>query len=277
MIQKIEQAREELRKCRSSAPSFDTIVSFGEYYALLKSWRSSSDGTRAAELVDEIELLEAQHTEQRRRAVAELEWAQRLGALADRTFYTWKHGADDFQAERERLSSVASRWVEGVLTGVWAKKTYHTFVLSSPATGVGKTHLSLAVLHKLAHAGLTWQRWNVVELLSALRSSSHGRRESLDAARILADCQRCDVLCLDDLGTQRGTDWELERLYEIVNARWERGLWNLATANASEIEHLVRGTDGNTTSLHVRRIVSRLSDGLYVLTFGSAWPDWRLS
>ena len=274
----IEEMQVELGLCREGCPDIRLAFRDHELWAAEhRQWMLSPEGLRANELVELIREAEESAKRMRDEAAAEHTYEQRLGDLARRTFEAWFSGDDAYRADRERIALGCERWAQRVVSGEWEGGAVRTLVLSSPATGVGKTHLSLSVLRRLAVAGMSWQRWNVVELLTMLRTSSHGRQESHDAAQVLRACQACDVLLLDDLGTQRGTDWELERLYEIVNARWERQLWTIGTANASEYVDLARGTDGDSHSLHVRRIASRLQDGGHVLVFGRDWPGWRAS
>ena len=63
----------------------------------------------------------------------------------------------------------------------------------------------------------------------------------------------CNVpfLLLDDFGIQRGTDWEMEMLYELVDARYSDNRFTIVTTNQDldEIQSLSGG-----------RIYSRLSE-----------------
>jgi DNA replication protein DnaC len=45
-----------------------------------------------------------------------------------------------------------------------------------------------------------------------------------------------DLLQLDDLGTERPTEWVLEQLYSIVNERWQDGRSIVVTTNLDEAE-----------------------------------------
>jgi DNA replication protein DnaC len=49
--------------------------------------------------------------------------------------------------------------------------------------------------------------------------------------RLVDDLSRVDLLHLDDLGAERATDWVLEQLYAIVNARYEEQRSLVITTN----------------------------------------------
>ena len=84
------------------------------------------------------------------------------------------------------------------------------------APGLGKTHLSAAVAREVSGAG-----WSVVydtagRVFRAFEDWKFSREEAgEDVERVL----RCDLLILDDLGTELTTAFVQSALYEIVNTR----------------------------------------------------------
>lgn len=78
--------------------------------------------------------------------------------------------------------------------------------------GCGKTYLAMAAAFDLHMASREVRFFPVVELWRLLRP---GGPEGLIEA-----VEDCDVLVLDDLGSERQTDWSAEQLWEIVNRRW---------------------------------------------------------
>lgn len=91
--------------------------------------------------------------------------------------------------------------------------------------GTGKTWAALAAVRPFVEAGASVQFWPVVELLDGLRPSSP---QPADVAAIA----NASLLVLDDLGTERPTEWTLERMYLIVNHRWMHNLPTVVTSNA---------------------------------------------
>ena len=84
------------------------------------------------------------------------------------------------------------------------------------APGLGKTHLSAAIAREVSAAG-----WSVVydtagHVFRVFEDEKFGREEAgEDVERVL----RCDLLILDDLGTELTTAFVQSALYEIVNTR----------------------------------------------------------
>lgn len=84
------------------------------------------------------------------------------------------------------------------------------------APGLGKTHLSAAIAREVSAAG-----WSVVydtagHIFRLFEDQKFGREETEgDAERVL----RCDLLILDDLGTELTTAFVQSALYQIVNTR----------------------------------------------------------
>ena len=84
------------------------------------------------------------------------------------------------------------------------------------APGLGKTHLSAAVAREVSGAG-----WSVVydtstHVFQLFENQKFGREEdSADVERVLC----CDLLILDDLGTELTTAFVQSALYQIVGTR----------------------------------------------------------
>lgn len=95
-------------------------------------------------------------------------------------------------------------------------------VLLGPV-GTGKTHAAVAAARLCAERGLDVAFLPVVELLDALRPGGP------DGA--MEDLTSVDVLVLDDVGSERPTDWTAERLYALINRRWLEERRTIATSN----------------------------------------------
>lgn len=84
-------------------------------------------------------------------------------------------------------------------------------VLAGPV-GVGKSHAALAACRVLHDRGWSVEFVPVVELLDRLRPGGD--------PSAFEDAIGVDVLIIDDLGSERPTDWTAERLFAVVNRRW---------------------------------------------------------
>ncbi|HSZ69318.1 MAG TPA: ATP-binding protein [Solirubrobacteraceae bacterium] len=87
-------------------------------------------------------------------------------------------------------------------------------------TGTGKTTLGYMVAATATHAQHSVLSFNAVALLNRLRASFNpdGRETSEEIIRALTEVE---LLHIEDLRVVRPTDWVLEQLYLIVNARYE--------------------------------------------------------
>lgn len=123
--------------------------------------------------------------------------------------------------------------------------------------GVGKTGLTIGVLKLALAAGRSVLFRSLVELLSDIRATYRTRdATSPDEANMVAALKRVDVLALDDIGAERATGWAQERLFEVINHRYNERRTTILTTNLgpSEMEdHLGE------------RVVSRI-DGMAWIT-----------
>lgn len=123
--------------------------------------------------------------------------------------------------------------LDGDLEAVAAEWDGDVNVLLLGGVGVGKTHAALAMARTRWDDGQDLLFYPAVELLDDLRPG--GPDNTMDRACAV------DVLVLDDLGSEKPTDWTAERLYRIVNRRWLEERPTIATANltADELEAAV--------------------------------------
>src|ERR687893_482486 len=96
--------------------------------------------------------------------------------------------------------------------------------------GTGKTHLAVAVMNEL----ITKKRVpslfvTVPELLDNLRGAYNDPGRNLD--EWMDAVQHADLLILDDLGSEKPTDWVRERIFVIVNHRYRESLPTIFTSN----------------------------------------------
>jgi len=102
-------------------------------------------------------------------------------------------------------------------------------VLLHGKPGCGKTHLLGATLRYLAlEKGVSCRYVEFMLLLSDIRagfSSSRGHME------ILGPLAGIPVLAIDELGKERGTEWERSMLDELISRRYNSGLTTLFATN----------------------------------------------
>jgi DNA replication protein DnaC len=127
--------------------------------------------------------------------------------------------------------------------------------------GCGKTHLAAAIANQLRREGKSVLFIVVPDLLDYLRSTFNPEsRVSYDKS--FEEIKKAPVLILDDFGEQAATPWAQEKLYQLINYRYNARLATVITTCLSldEIE---------------RRISSRMVDPSLSLVLNINAPDYR--
>ena len=86
------------------------------------------------------------------------------------------------------------------------------------SVGTGKTTLAMLVSKAALSAGRSVAIYSLPRLLNEIRETHRFERSHVD---LLDRLTAVDLLHIDDVGAERTTDWVLEELYSIVNARYE--------------------------------------------------------
>ncbi len=98
-------------------------------------------------------------------------------------------------------------------------------------TGSGKTHLAAAIAHQVTEQRQQAHFVVVPDLLEHLRNAMHadesGRRDAIDEVRT------APLLVLDDLGVHSATPWAQEKLFQILNYRYNAKLATVITMSCS--------------------------------------------
>lgn len=90
--------------------------------------------------------------------------------------------------------------------------------------GTGKTHLGAAMLQAVirehAHDGLRGLYATAGSIIRDVKAT-FGNRERTESD-VYADLIRPDLLVIDEVGVQHGTDFERQVLFEVINGRYEK-------------------------------------------------------
>jgi DNA replication protein DnaC len=99
--------------------------------------------------------------------------------------------------------------------------------------GTGKTSLAMLVSRSALEAGHSVAIYSVPRLLAEIKDTYD--RDSGDSyMQLFRRLCSVELLQLDDLGTERSTEWVLEQLYSIVNERWQNQLSIIVTTNLGD-------------------------------------------
>lgn len=165
------------------------------------------------------QLFECQCTKRGRERDRRTDWRQfaQLDGLEKKTF-------DSFEADtvdQQRWLRTATEYAES-LEG-W-------LILGGPC-GTGKTHLAAAIATYVLGKGEKTVTFAVVpDLLDHLRATFDPRR-GIDFDDRFNKIRDVYLLVLDDLGTENTTPWAREKLYQIINQRYNLQMPTVITTN----------------------------------------------
>ena len=94
-------------------------------------------------------------------------------------------------------------------------------------------------------AGRSVAIYSLPRLLNEIRDTHRAERSHVD---LLDRLTAVDLLHIDDVGAERTTDWVLEELYSIVNARYEDQRSVVITTNILDREALCEQISERTVS-----------------------------
>ena len=96
--------------------------------------------------------------------------------------------------------------------------------------GVGKTHLSVAILHSLIEKGIPCLFYEFGALLKEIQSSYDPVSQTSEL-KVLAPVFEAEVLVLDELGASKPTDWVRDTMMQVINARYNDRRLTIFTTN----------------------------------------------
>lgn len=97
------------------------------------------------------------------------------------------------------------------------------------SVGTGKTTLAMLVSSQALEAGRSVAIYSLPRLLAEIRRTTFD--EERDIVDLLDRLTAVDLLQIDDVGAEKTSDWVLEQLYAIVNARYENERSIIITTN----------------------------------------------
>lgn len=123
------------------------------------------------------------------------------------------------------------------------------------ATGLGKTHLSLAIANVVAENGYRVIYDTAQNILTSLEKEKFSYSGSSERENEILDC---DLLIIDDLGSEFSTQFTVAAIYNIVNTRINRSKPVIISTNLTESE---------LEAKYTQRITSRIIGNYVSLLF----------
>jgi DNA replication protein DnaC len=185
------------------------------------------------------------------RRVTALRTLSDLEILARMTFETFTpagHGLPPDKQDNLRWAYEDAR--------TFAKKPEGWLVLKG-GYGCGKTHLAAAIANSCVERGQPVLLITIPDLLDHLRAA-FAPSSPADYDTRFEEVRTAPVLILDDLGTESGTTWAQEKLFQIFNYRYNARLPTVITTN-HELEEIPLRLRSRLVDPDLTRIVTILA------------------
>ena len=109
-------------------------------------------------------------------------------------------------------------------------------LLLSGLPGLGKTFLSACIARVVSENGFSVVYDTATHIFAQFEAAKFRREEDEGAAEDVDRCMNCDLLIVDDLGTEMTTSFVQSALYQIVNGRLMAGKQTIISTNLSPEE-----------------------------------------
>lgn len=171
---------------------------------------------------EDAQLMSAWEEDRRRARMAKLISHSELPAMFEEFGFSSYQSNISRSASRayEEASDYARRFDEHARTGKG--------LILSGSVGCGKTHLAVAIMRHVL------ERFEAPSLFVTVPGLLEAERRSYDgdgATGSIETAKNAELLILDDLGAERGTEWTQEKLFYLINHRYAQGLPIVATTN----------------------------------------------
>lgn len=160
--------------------------------------------------------------------------------FADGDMASWTFANDD--RSNPYVSDIAQRYVQNFQR----MRSEHKGLLLYGKVGTGKTYISACIANALIDRGVPCMVTNFARLVNTIQGMREGRQEYLD------DLSEFDLLVIDDLASERDTEYMQETIMNIIDARYRSGLPLIVTTNLSSAELK------NPADIRKQRIYSRI-------------------
>ncbi|MCL4231499.1 MAG: ATP-binding protein [Dehalococcoidia bacterium] len=151
-----------------------------------------------------------------------LERISNLGSLTRFTFENLVPGGRDGESDWFRAAAEAAR--------AFAREPAGWLVFSGPS-GSGKTHLAAAIANARVGLGAPALFMVVPDLLDHLRAGYEATDEEMSFEQLFEQVRNAPLLLLDDIDAASGTPWAREKLFQVVNHRYNAELPTVFTCS----------------------------------------------
>ena len=173
----------------------------------------------------------------------------------DLSYYSDKPAPDTGISPRRSMEIIYETCVE--YARKFGGKSMNLFFNGAP--GLGKTFLSACIARVVSENGYSVVYDMATSIFAKYKEVEFSRTDDTEEARAeIRRCLECDLLILDDLGTEMTNTFTITALYELINTRLVTGKKTIVSSNL---------TLNELNRRYSEQIMSRLQGEYQVLTF----------
>jgi DNA replication protein DnaC len=193
--------------------------------------------------------------EEKSPAIQLYSWDEKHELQKGMTFKTFTKRLNLSAEQRQNIDSVFNFALE------YAKSPDGGWLILQGVNGCGKTHLAAAIVNYRYEAKEPALFIGVLDFLDDLRKT-YNAESKISYDQIFEEIKNVPLLVLDDYGEQSATPWAQEKLYQMINHRYNARLATVITTSSAldEIES---------------RVSSRMADPRISTVFIITAPDYR--
>ena len=191
--------------------------------------------------------------------------ASGMGELIEKqTFDNFNLDVYSYDPEVQRRMKTNVLMARAYAEGFGKKENRGKNLLLIGTTGSGKTHISTAIAKEIIERGFNVLYESIHNIITAFENDKF--RSGYTPTEPVSDKYlECDLLIIDDLGTEFSTPFATSCIYNVINTRQNRGLSTIISTNYSAADLATRYDD---------RIYSRITASTYTVLFFNAM-DYR--
>jgi len=170
---------------------------------------------------------------------------------------------DTYKPTTERSKGIHASLVRYVADFQTHKDTGTSIALLGEA-GTGKTHLGCAIVSGVIHGGLAKAHFTTVTKMIRRVRATYNSQATESEGEVLEFLINRDLLVIDEIGVQSGSDHEHNILFEVINERYAnlRPTLVLSNLGAEKIREVLG-----------ERVMDRFREGGAIITFD--WGSFR--
>lgn len=217
---------------------------------------------------EEAERKAAAFAEKQRKAQEQMQERIRKAYLRSEMPERWKNYTldkfetcdADTQNAKGRITKFVAWFTEAYKSGTTNRNTNGLMLLGN--SGTGKTHLAAAALNEIirSNPGIPVIGSTMGEMLGKLKAT-YDENATTAEEEVLRLYTQIPLLLIDDLGSEQITEWAIDRIFAIVNGRYNAALPTIITSNYATDKALAKRLtppSGDTTA--GAKIVDRLAE-----------------